>query len=68
MYFILPKKARDRDTVVKKFNKVSKRIVESREFEKPELCLRILRSYRLKLMHEFCKNVLKEVHIDAIKV
>ena len=67
MYFVLPKKARDRETVVKKFQKVQTRIVQDKDC-KPELCLRILRSYRLKLMHEFCKNVLKEVYIDTIKV
>ena len=35
---------------------------------KPELCLRILRSYRVKLLHEFCQNVRNEVYIDSIKM
>ena len=32
------------------------------------MCLRILRSYRLKLLHEFCDNVFQEIHLDSIKV
>ena len=67
LYVILAKKGRDREAVVKKFQKVQTRIVQGQEY-KPELCLRILRSYRLKLLHEFCANVLKEVYTDAIKV
>ena len=54
---MLTKKGRDRDIVLKKFQAVQSRVVQSQEF-KPELCLRILRSYRVKLLHEFCKNVL----------
>ena len=41
--------------------------MQDREF-KPELCLRVLRSYRIKLLHEFCENVLNEVYVDSIKM
>lgn len=34
----------------------------------PEVTLRVLRSYRLKIMHEFCENILEEVYIDSMKV
>ena len=57
LYQVLTKKGRDRDIVLKKFQAVQSRVVQSQEF-KPELRLRILRSYRVKLLHEFCKNVL----------
>jgi hypothetical protein len=35
---------------------------------KAEVKLRILRSYRLKLLHSYCKEVLKEVYADSIKI
>ena len=57
LYQVLTKKGRDRDIVLKKYQAVQSRVVQSQEF-KPELRLRILRSYRVKLLHEFCKNVL----------
>ena len=33
-----------------------------------EAKLRILRSYRLKLLHEFCHDVLKEAYSDSISI
>ena len=67
MYFVIPRKARDRETVTKKFQKVQSRVINNPDY-KPEVCLRILRSYRVKLLHEFCQNVLSEVYLDSIKV
>lgn len=67
MISVQTKQHRDRDTIVKKFNKEMARILHSGSYT-PELSLRILRSFRLKLLHQYCKNVLEEVHIDAIRV
>ena len=30
--------------------------------------LRILRSYRLKILHEFCQDVLKEAYSDSVSI
>ena len=64
---VLTKKQRDRDIASRKFDKFSKQLMQSGELT-PELVLRALRSYRLKILHEFCSNVLEEVYIDSMKV
>ena len=35
---------------------------------KPETVLRILRSYRLCLLHEYCHNLLRDVYVETIKL
>jgi hypothetical protein len=33
-----------------------------------ETKLRVLRSMRIRMLHQFCKRVLKEVYTDALKI
>lgn len=64
---VYTKKSRDRETASRKFDKFSKQLMQGGEVT-PELALRVLRSYRLKILHEFCSNILDEVYVDSMKV
>ena len=65
---VLSKKKVERELVQKKFNQALSKLVTSDQKLKPELMLRILRSLRLKLCHEYCSNVTKEVWKDSVKI
>ena len=67
MVNVLAKKGRDREVVCKKFVKLQTQLMQNPDLSS-EVCLRILRSYRLKMLHELSSNVLQEVYIDSIKV
>ena len=60
MYSIAELKSRYRPSVSNKYGKVNQRVVGM------NICieakLRILRSYRLRILHEFCQDVLKEAY------
>ena len=53
MYFIMTKKEVFRDAIAKKFVSTYQKVV-GMENLKPIPMLRILRSYRIKLLHEYC--------------
>ena len=65
-YSINAKKVRQRAPIVKRWSTVLQKMQTSSQ--KPELKLRLLRSFRIKLLHSYCKEVLKEVYNDSFKV
>lgn len=40
----------------------------SSTFGKKECSLRVLRAYKIKLLHSYCKEVMKEAYHDSLKV
>lgn len=60
-------KSRYRSSVSKKYGQVNQRVVGMTNYC-IEAKLRILRSYRLKILHEFCHDVLKEAYSDSISI
>ena len=66
MYSIPDVKSRHKVGAVKKYAQVSQRVTgTSRSMEGK---LRILRSYRVRLLHEYCQDVLKEVYSDSVSI
>lgn len=65
-YYIGTRKAKLRNTVSKKFSVFLTSVAST--FSKVECSLRVLRAYKLKLLHSYCKEVLKEAYHDALKV
>jgi len=59
-------KSRYRPYVSKKYEKVNQRVVGMNYCI--EAKLRILRSYRLRILHEFCQDVLKEAYSDSVSI
>ena len=66
MYGIEGQKSRHRQMVSKKYNLLYQRIAGTNQ--SIETKLRILRSYRLRLLHEYCQGVLKEAYQDAVTI
>jgi len=66
MYSIEVRKNKYRAIVTKKYTQVYLRVNNSDN--NIETKLRILRSYRLKLLNEFCQNVLKEAYQDSVTI
>jgi len=56
VYLIRMKKARERKIMKKKFDAAVTKIASRLEI-KPETKLRVLRAYRLQLLHQFCETV-----------
>ena len=67
MYLVLSKKNRYRERVLKQFQLEVFNLTQ-RNASKPETLLRILRSYRLKIMHLFCNAVQRDIYFDSIKI
>ena len=67
MYFIMPKKEAFRDVIAKKFLSIYQKLMGIEQL-KPIPILRMLRSYRIKLLHEYCNQVLKETYVDTLKI
>jgi len=65
-YQALQRKSRLRNPLTKKFNTFLTSVTST--YTKPECCFRVMRSYKIKLLHAYCKEVLKEVYHDAMKV
>lgn len=65
-YYIGTRKSKYRNTVSKKFSVFLTSV--SSTFGKVECSLRVLRAYKLNLLHSFCKEVLKEAYHDAMKI
>ena len=66
MYSIAELKSRYKPAVSKKYGQVHQRVVGTSYCA--EAKLRILRSYRLRLLHEFCQDVLKEAYSDSVSI
>ena len=67
LYFIMPKKEAFRDVIAKKFMSIYQKLMGIEQL-KPIPILRMLRSYRIKLLHEYCNQVLKETYVDTLKI
>ena len=67
IYNISAKKQRWRSSIIKRYQNANQKVQGLVNY-KIESKLRILRSYRIKLMHLYCKDVLKEVYADSIKI
>ncbi|CDW83349.1 UNKNOWN [Stylonychia lemnae] len=65
-YYIGTRKAKLRNTVSKKFSVFLTSVAST--FGKVECSLRVLRAYKLKLVHSYCKEVLKEAYHDSMKI
>ena len=66
MYCLHEVKSRHKVAAVKKYAQVTSRVAPtSRSMEGK---LRILRSYRVRLLHEYCQDVLKEVYSDSVSI
>ena len=66
MYSIAARKTRHRPAVQKKYTQLLQRVTGQPLTS--EAKLRILRSYRLRLLHEFCQQVLKEAYHDSVSI
>lgn len=60
------RKAKLRNTVSKKFSVYLTSVAST--YSKVECSLRVMRAYKIKLLHSYCKEVLKEVYHDSMKI
>lgn len=65
-YNVNSRKTKLRNTVSKKFSVFVTSVAST--YSKVECSLRVLRGYKVKLVHSYCKEVLKEAYHDAMKV
>ena len=65
MYSLESRKARFRQQVSKKYNQLYSKISLNQD-KSIESKLRILRSYRIRLLHEFCRDVLQDAYQDSV--
>ena len=65
-YEISGPKLRYRELVTKRYNTFFSQI--NAQKWKHEMKTRVLRSFRLRLLHSYCKTVLREVYFDSIKI
>ena len=65
-YPVASRKAKLRNTVSKKFNVFLTSVTST--YGKVECSLRVLRAYKIKLLHSYCKEVLKEAYHDSLKI
>ena len=65
-YAVAGRKVKLRNTVSKKFGVFLTSATST--YGKVECSLRVLRSYKIKLLHSYCKEVLKEAYHDALKI
>ena len=66
-YSVHSKKGRDRPCMLKKFQNAQNKVSNMPNC-KPETVLRILRSYRICLLHEYCHTLLRDVYLETIKL
>ena len=66
-YSVHSKKGRDRICMLKKFQNAQNKVSNLTGY-KPEAILRILRSYRLCLLHEYCHTLLRDCYLEMIKI
>ena len=67
IYQVTHRKSRLRNYLTKKFGVFLTSVV-STFGNKFECSLRVLRAYKIKLLHCYCKDVLKETYFDALKI
>ena len=65
-YYVGTRKSKLRNTISKRFSVFLSTVASTHS--KPECCLRVLRTYKLKLLHSYCKEVLKEAYFDSMKI
>jgi len=71
-YMAFSKKNRYREKISKQYNIAFNQLMQQRgdgeKVEKPEHIARILRSFRLKVLHLYCNNVRRDIYVDSLKV
>ena len=65
-YQLMNRKSKLRNTISKKFSVFLTSVAST--YSKVECSFRVLRAYKLKLLHSYCKEVLKEAYHDAMKI
>jgi hypothetical protein len=65
-YSLTIKKAKMRNTISKKF--ASHLLATTAIHRKLEPCLRIMRAYKVKLLHAYCMEILRDAYHDAVKI
>jgi hypothetical protein len=65
-YSLTIKKAKMRNTISKKF--ASHLQATTAIHRKVEPCLRIMRAYKVKLLHAYCMEILRDAYHDAVKI
>lgn len=65
-YQVSHRRSKLRNTVSKKFSVFLTSVAST--YSKVECSLRVLRAYKVKLLHAYCREVLKEGYHDAMKV
>jgi|LauGreDrversion4_2_1035121.scaffolds.fasta_scaffold309413_2 hypothetical protein len=63
---ITSKKAKMRSTISKKF--LSHLQFTTGLHRKTESCLRIMRAYKLRLLHGYCSEILKDAYFESTKI
>jgi hypothetical protein len=75
--WVLPRKRKHSSKLPKIYNAYANKLnldqglrVDSKQAVKlqSETKMRVLRALRVKLMHRFCKDVLKDVYAESIKI
>ncbi len=66
IFSITALKSRHRPTATKKWGQIYQRVAASER--STEVKLRILRASRLRLLHEFCQDVLKDAYMDSLVI
>ena len=67
-YSVHSKKQRDRACMLKKFQAAQLKLSTMADKYKPEATLRILRSYRVSLLHEYCQQLRKDAYLETVKL
>lgn len=66
-YLPFTKKNRYREGLAKRFHNVTYKFTQQNA-SKPETLLRILRSFRIKILHEYCNAIQRDIYADSIKI
>ena len=54
--------------MLKKFQNAQLKLTNMADKYKPEAMLRILRSYRVCLLHEYCQTLRKDAYLETVKL
>jgi hypothetical protein len=65
-YQITAKKAKCRNTISKKFSTQLQTVAT--QHRKVESCLRIMRAYKVRLLHIYCYEVMRDAYFDCLKI
>ena len=65
-YQITAKKAKSRNTISKTFSTHLQPVAG--QHRKVESCLRIMRAYKVRLLHIYCFEVMRDAYFDCLKI